>query len=158
MKTEAAKLADLLRRFADAIETLDESGIRSLLNNPAAIRQAVSKPKRASKTAARKIDTQVLNDALSQLQAAATRLEGATLLETLKLNRSELVALAKAGNVHVMSEDTVKRLEEKLVESLIGSRLNSQAIRGTSQRPADETNKSAAPIDPPPSEQPDEKK
>lgn len=48
------------------------------------------------------------------------------------LSRAQLEKLARSIDVAVRKEDTGVKLIDKLVEALVGSRLNSRAIRGNS--------------------------
>ena len=52
------------------------------------------------------------------------------ILEKLDFTRRDLEAMARDRNVHVTKDDNVRRIKEKLVEVIVGSRLNSAAIRG----------------------------
>lgn len=74
------------------------------------------------------------NASLDRIQAelaeAASQEEGFAILDRAGLTRADLVNLAKAVDIPVMKSDTVKRLQEKLMEALVGSRLNSKAVRG----------------------------
>ena len=67
---------------------------------------------------------------LKDLQDAPNRNAGAEILERSKLNRQDLTDLARFTNVHVSKDNDVPKIKEKLIESIIGSRLNSRAIRG----------------------------
>jgi hypothetical protein len=54
---------------------------------------------------------------LDELMKSATREAASDILDKLDLTRKEL-------------DDNVKRIKEKLIEAIVGSRLNSLAIRG----------------------------
>jgi hypothetical protein len=125
MKNSRHSLADILRQLAEVIE-----------RNPAALEKflsSVSSP--PGKTAGfAKLpaysDAERVGEILSDLQTATSRDEAARILRLFNLTRRELVELARARSVHVRKEDNVSRIEEKLIESIIGARLNSLAIRG----------------------------
>ncbi|WHA41921.1 hypothetical protein [Agrobacterium larrymoorei] len=162
MTSNSTKLADFLRKIADAIEPLDAPSLDAFLRqNSVPIASDVGKNDRESakasgglskktpkaKTAGR-VQTkrkksqsppskglEELRNILSELQNANARDVGTRVLKNHKLIKADLIALAKLADVHIMKNDTVSRLEEKLVETLIGSRLNSQAIRGTLNLP-----------------------
>ena len=76
------------------------------------------------------IDQIAMQRLLASLSQASSRSEGQNLLSEFKLARRDLELLAKAGNVHVTKEDSMQSIEQKVIEALIGSRLNSIAIRG----------------------------
>lgn len=71
---------------------------------------------------------------LDRIQAefaeAASQDEGFAILDRARLTRADLVRLAKLVDIPVMKSDSVNRLQEKLIEALVGSRLNSKAVRG----------------------------
>ena len=46
------------------------------------------------------------------------------------LTKKDLTALARDNNVHVTKEDNMEKIESRIIEALVGSRLNSRAIRG----------------------------
>lgn len=52
------------------------------------------------------------------------------ILDETKLGRAQLVQVLKHVDQNVESSDTVARLKAKLVESTVGYKLRSQAIRG----------------------------
>jgi hypothetical protein len=64
------------------------------------------------------------------LRRSENRDAGARILDTAGLSRKELELIARNRSIHVTKDDNIPRIKEKLVESIIGSRLNSRAIRG----------------------------
>ena len=64
------------------------------------------------------------------LRRSENRDAGARILDTAGLNRKELELIARNHSIHVTKDDNIPRIKEKLVESIIGSRLNTNAIRG----------------------------
>jgi hypothetical protein len=69
---------------------------------------------------------------MRRLAEAPNREAGASLLRELSLSKRELLDLARHRSLHIMKDDSLRRIEEKLVEAVIGSKLNSLAIRGSS--------------------------
>lgn len=129
---QGKQLAHFLRAIAQAVENADDSQVENfiaslsrLVPGESATKKAVSRPRGEG------VDEASLRATLERLGALSSREEGLQFLEQLDLKRKELLALAKLRDVHTSKDDTVMRLREKLVERLIGSRLNSQAIRGT---------------------------
>ena len=59
-----------------------------------------------------------------------TREAASEILDKLDFNRKELEALARSRSVHVLKDDNVRRIKDKLIEAIVGSKLNSLAIRG----------------------------
>lgn len=135
-KYDAIDLADVLRQLASAIEAMTANDLKEFLEGlksgkritRTALDPNTSKAKRNSV-----IGRQAVSDILGRLQGAQSTEEGFKLLRELHLTRRDLVEIARERSVHIIKEDSVHRIEEKLVEAIIGSRLNSQAIRGTGQ-------------------------
>jgi hypothetical protein len=67
---------------------------------------------------------------LGDLRAVESTEAGFTILREAELTRSELERLSRSLDLPVTKQDSAGHLEEKVVEALIGSRLNSRAIRG----------------------------
>jgi hypothetical protein len=135
-KHEPADLADFLRRLAGAVETMTASDLEDFLHG-------LKSPRRTLKTGgnfgapntkrSQIISENVAAEILGRLQAAQSTEEGFRILREFDLTRRDLIEIARARSVHIVKEDSVPRIEEKLVEAVIGSRLNSQAIRGSRQ-------------------------
>jgi hypothetical protein len=126
-----SEIADILEALAKAIRSADSSQLTAIRRRIAGLRSATKAPSSKGRGGtAPKIDRKRVTSTHKRLVAARSREEGLNLLQTESLSRVELVALAREGNVHVTKEDGVNRIEEKLVEALIGSRLSSEAIRG----------------------------
>lgn len=70
------------------------------------------------------------DDIQRNLSAAESTEAGFKILDKVRLSRAELEKMARSLDLPVMKQDSVGRLEEKIVEALIGSRLNSRAVRG----------------------------
>ena len=66
----------------------------------------------------------------SNLGAAATRDEGARILENAFSKKDEWVGFARFLDLPVQKRDSLARIRGKIVEYLVGSRLDSAAIRG----------------------------
>lgn len=71
-----------------------------------------------------------VNEAMELITAANSREAARSYLKTLQLTRRELTALARRLQVHITKEDPIDHIGEKIIESVVGSRLNSLAIRG----------------------------
>lgn len=135
MTTEAFLLAQILRRLAKKVEGMDSNEMHKFLRdldvkNPSEKSREVSSERRAK---GGKSQLYVgTNEILNRLQTAPDREAGAMLLRELSLSKRDLLELARTRSVHITKEDSLRRIEEKLVEAIIGSKLNSQAIRGKS--------------------------
>ncbi len=120
--------ARLLRATAKAVDRMTLEEVEDLI----ALLESKKTPlkKNLKNTPRQTIDQIAMQRLLASLSQASSRSEGQNLLSEFKLARRDLELLAKAGNVHVTKEDSMQSIEQKVIEALIGSRLNSIAIRG----------------------------
>jgi hypothetical protein len=127
---QRSALANILRTIADAIEKsgIDEFEDFDVEIKPKKMRSGLPDEHRATKKASM-TSTEVENY-LDQLTMAQTREAASEIIDKLNFTRKELEALARTRSVHVTKDDNVQRIKEKLVEAIVGSRLNSLAIRG----------------------------
>jgi hypothetical protein len=130
---EGAMLARLLRQIAKDVEGMDESELKRYVRAISGLRAGKRKPTPfVSKVerARRVRDESEIKKILLNLENARSRQDGSDILEEHSLSRVELMRLAKLRNIHVTKSDNVERINEKLVEAIIGARLGSIAIRG----------------------------
>jgi hypothetical protein len=127
-----ATLVHILRRIADAIERSDvpEWEDFDIELKPKNMRSKLQHDHEARSNRKIGIRSDEVEDLLDQLMKAPTREAAFEILERLNFTRKELEALARPRSVHVTKDDNVQRIREKLVEAIVGSRLNSLAIRG----------------------------
>jgi hypothetical protein len=126
-------LARVLRSLATAVERMTPMELEALPKQLAALRSvgdSFAGNARRPRPKAEKLDYGEVERLLSELRNAVSREQGYELLERFDLSRRELTTLARRGSVHVTKNDDISRIREKLVESLIGARLSSIAIRG----------------------------
>jgi hypothetical protein len=127
-------VAKLLRNLASLIERMDEKELEDFLRTPhlrlGQKTERMQQPKGIARVRQGKINTEHLMTILKELEQANSRQRGLEILELHTLSKVELSRLAKLRDIHTTKDDNLARLKEKLVESLIGSRLGSLAIRG----------------------------
>jgi hypothetical protein len=128
--TEARKLAELLHAMATAVENSREPELKEFTRALNRYLNANRYPDKADKPRRGAVRQPQIMDLLAQLQTLRNREEAATILRRHKLTRRELLEMARSRSVHVAKEDNISRIEEKLVEAIVGSRLSSEAIRG----------------------------
>lgn len=119
-----------LRALADAIDELHERELDALLRG--ARIDTLIKSSAKNQRATSSDDPSVSQQAevlMSNLTQASSRNEARNYLRMMKPSRRILVRLAQGRDVHVIKEDTIAVLIEKLVENVVGSRLDSAAIR-----------------------------
>jgi hypothetical protein len=135
MTTESLLFAQILRRLAKKVEGMDSAEMHEFLrdfdvkNTPRKSRETSFDPRLKGDKSQPYVE---INEILSRLQTAPDRETGAMLLRELSLSRRHLLELARSRSVHITKEDSLRRIEEKLIEAIIGAKLNSQAIRGKS--------------------------
>jgi hypothetical protein len=133
-------LAKMLHLLAECIDRSSASDLEALLAGQMSLSvlneqlEEIRRPSqgRRNPTAVKQVSPtkkQLLAIA-SQLSDLGSREEGLHLLQSLELNKRDLEQLARTMDLPVPREDDIGRLRDKIVEASIGSRLNSQAIRG----------------------------
>lgn len=125
-------LARLLRTMTECIESSTAEEFDSLLRGQGRLcieQRAASQTgtPRSTKTA---MVTKNWSKIAEELRTLPSRDEGQKLIENLSLGRSDLERLARTMGLPVTKQDNAERLRQKIIESSIGSRLSSQAIRG----------------------------
>lgn len=126
----ATTQARILRALSTLFEFGDERALRAIANDLERRSKSLTETRHRSMHIAEQssIDPSAILDALEK---TSTREQGELMLADLQLSRKELTQIAKLGDVHVVKEDTVSVIVEKLVEAIIGARLRSAAVRGT---------------------------
>ncbi|MCY3898811.1 MAG: hypothetical protein OXF86_09590 [Caldilineaceae bacterium] len=125
-----ANLAKFLIAVADALNSMDSREFELLLDGKAKLRIAENR-----KTEKRILDDSNLNKAVNELaerlKNADSRGAAKRVIASISHSRKRefLVLLAEACDIRVMSKDTIGTIEQKLIESVVGSKLRSKAIR-----------------------------
>ena len=132
MTMDRIKLARVLKQLAEIVEAMSDAEINDFFS--AIQSRQGDRPKKVRIPKREKSEPMDFNLLIEKLRALQSREAALKMLEEVRLTRRGLVGLAKQTHVHVTKEDTVAAIEEKLVESLVGSRLNSLAIRGEASK------------------------
>jgi hypothetical protein len=123
------KLAAFFRALANRLENSSLEELEKLLKTKDHPRKSDRKPTYAIPNS--QLDTsRDWAQVADELRDMSTRDDGREFLEKLAFTRAELERLARVMNLPVSKQDNAERLKEKIVEFGIGSRLDSQAIRG----------------------------
>lgn len=131
MRESTQTMSKLFSVVFDTISAMDDREIDLLIRGRATLHIV---EKGTSRKAA-PIDDSCLDDAISEtaqmLNAAESREFAADLLASIDQPRKKdfLLLLAKSCGVRVESRDSIARIERKLVENVVGVRLDSEAIR-----------------------------
>lgn len=123
------EIVRLLRAIADVIEKSSPAEIAALTRSLKDSKSSRRRKATASENAL-ELSRPNLDEIAEKLLAGSDRDQAMKLLADENLSRKELAALARNHNVHVVKEDSIGTIETKIVEALVGSRLNSRAIRG----------------------------
>jgi hypothetical protein len=123
----------VLRAVTKLISNMSEEELEALASGSASL--TITMPETSSRPASRaydqpeskELDYSKLRD---ELRAAESTEAGFAILDDARLSRSELERMARSLDLPVLKQDSILRLVEKIVEALIGSRLNSRAVRG----------------------------
>lgn len=124
------QLARVFRALARAVEDLEEGQIETFISGLLQFAPDSLPQKQPARARHSKVDRFALDEVLHKLSEFSTREEGHRFIVEMDFRRKELEMLAKLRSIHLAKEDTVDKIREKLVEAVIGARLNSQAIRG----------------------------
>ena len=131
MRESTQTMSKLFSVVFDTISAMDDREIDLLIRGKATLH--IVEKSRAKKSAS--LDNFHPNDAISEtvrkLNAAESREVAADLLASIDQPRKKdfLILLAKSCGVRVESRDSIARIEQKLVENVVGVRLDSEAIR-----------------------------
>ena len=128
---ESMQTIKLVSIVFDALSAMDDREIDLLIQGKATLR-VVEKSK--NKKAIPLDDTcldEAISDVAQKLNVAESREDAASLLASINQPRKKdfLLLLAKFCGVRVESKDSIAMIERKLVENVVGSRLDSEAIR-----------------------------
>ena len=128
------QLAYLLHTVAEVVDGMTEKELEGLSNlivehygkNPTSLSENSKKPKSQKNN----MGEEELGDTLLKVANSPSREIGAELLDSFQLTREQLLRIARLGNIHVVKEDKNAIVKEKIIESTVGSRLRSNAVRG----------------------------
>ena len=125
--------ARILRKIANAIEGMSDIELESFFNSISlSTRPEVPRTNRNAKRKKQsftKLGSSLSKEILEQISNSPTREIGFDILEKQGFTRTELASLARRREIHINRDDKAERIKEKIIESTIGSRLRSNAIR-----------------------------
>lgn len=128
MKTRKV-IMTLFVELQKEIEALTDSDIKKLESGEFVLSLKVIK----SANSLRELKTFTEQDSqriLDSLKDCKDRESGYEVLSSKVKTRKELEAFAKSINVHIMKQDNVDKVKEKIIEGVIGALLRSTAIQG----------------------------
>ena len=131
MSESKQTISSLLSAFADALDSMDDHEFNLLIQGKARLR--VVEKRNVKKLPS--LDESCLDGAISEtaqkLNAVESREDAERLLSSINQPRRRefLLLLAKSFGIRVESRDNISRIERKLIENIVGSRLDSAAIK-----------------------------
>ena len=131
MRESTQATSKLLSIVFDAVGSMDDHEIDLLIQGKATLRVVEkNKIKKAMPIEDSCLD-EVISDTARKLSSAESREAAADLLASINQPRKRdfLINLAKSCGVRVESKDSIARIEQKLVENVVGVRLDSEAIK-----------------------------
>lgn len=121
--------AAVLRQLSRMISELTQEDLEAIASGEARLTLVYASDRESTSSEADKV-TVDLQHLQQELSSADTVEAGFAVLYRVRPTRTELGKLARSLEIPVAQRDTIPRLEEKIVEALVGSRLNSRAVRG----------------------------
>jgi hypothetical protein len=131
VKPKLSNFAKFLRQVADLVEEFGDDGFEEVVAQLSSIRKNASL--RSPRSVTGKNDEYVASLIIRGLENSTSREQGHSFLADVSSSRDQLLAAARLRSIHITKEDNLSRIREKLVESIIGARLSSRAIRGESK-------------------------
>jgi hypothetical protein len=129
---EKSEIVKIIRALAKAVQSCSDKDIDSLLTGNAELLIVHSN---SLPLASNSGDTVVggigdFESLIECLKLCASREAALVLLEGTALKRQQLEDLSRKLNIPIIKSDKVDRIRDKIVNNIVGSRLNSRAIRG----------------------------
>ena len=130
MSESKQTIAKLLVAFADALNSMDDREFALLIQGKARLR-LFEERKTAKKPLADSCLDEAISELVQNLNSARSREDAESLIASIDQPRRRdfLVLLAKACGVSVGSKDSITRIEQMLIENVVGARLRSEAIK-----------------------------
>jgi hypothetical protein len=123
-------ISEFLLALARQIEHLTDDELNALLRDAGIDGILRNRSKNLRPNFERSVQRTEAEALMLELAKQPSRESARDLLISLAPSRRVLVEAAKIREVHVAKEDTISTISEKLVENVVGSRLDSARIRG----------------------------
>ena len=131
MRESKQTITKLLIAFADAMNSMDEREFDLLIAGKAKLRLVEDRPHRKAKPVEDMRIDKAVSDMAERLREIDSREDAETLMASIDVPRKKnfLLMLSRNCGVNVGSKDNIPRIEQKLIEHVVGSKLRSEAIR-----------------------------
>lgn len=127
-------LSLLLRQLSEVVDTLDESDFEKIVDGR--LELTLSQTRSQKKDKPRSQDASGHADGFSKirerLSTFSSRDDAERYLSENVQKKADLVLLARDMEIPIHSTDTGEKIRDKIVDSTVGYKLRSQAIRGES--------------------------
>ena len=131
MRESKQTISGLLSAFTDALDSMDDREFDLLIQGKVRLRIVEQhKTKKGPRLNDSRFDG-AISEIAQKLSTAESRESAASLLASINQPRRKdfLLLLARSCGVRVESKDNIARIEQKLIENIVGSKLDSEAIR-----------------------------
>ncbi|MDN0076249.1 hypothetical protein QU481_15285 [Crenobacter sp. SG2303] len=130
MNAKSIAISELLIRFADSIRNLSDDEINKILVGTHSLEIKITKNRMGIKGEVQPEVVDVVS-AAQKLSEFSDRAAAGDYLRELAKNKRKLELIARHLDVAVSRQDKSEDIVDKIVESTVGARLRSAAIRGS---------------------------
>lgn len=135
MKNLSRALSGILRELAQVVDSMSDDDVQRLVAGGTRIRLSLEEGdspdvKPSKHRDARLPDETMFSDLEMELKTLTSREDGFRALARVCTTKAGLTAFARRLDLHVLRDDDVEKLRDKIVEHTIGFRLRSSAVRG----------------------------
>jgi hypothetical protein len=123
-------LSKLLRAMGDSLQTMNDREFDLLLQGKGTLKFTPTKGTVIKPEVEQNLSTDVAEVA-RQLENADSRETAKDVISMIKHRRRKefLLLVAQKSGVHVEKRDSIARIEQKLIETIVGSKLRTQAFK-----------------------------
>ena len=123
-------LGKLLRAMGDSLQTMNDREFELLLQGKGTLRFTPTKGTVIKPEVEQNLSTDAAKVA-RQLENADSRETAKDVISMIKHRRRKefLLLVAQKSGVHVEKRDSIARIEQKLIETIVGSKLRTQAFK-----------------------------
>ena len=123
---------ELISLAINTIAQLKKKDIESLLNNEAVFTVKSIKVRQKKIKSLDNKNIESIEKAIENIDNFTTREEASGYIYSMNLTKAGLTSLSKKLDVHINKSDKKENIINRIVESVIGSKLRVQAIKNTS--------------------------
>lgn len=125
-------ISNIFQAILDNINNLSDDDLNKIESGSFQIELKFTKEKqkKVEEKSNSSVDQDTYDLVIAKLNAAKSREEGITILETYISLKGQLETFAKQIDVAVMKSDKVDKIKASIVDATVGARLRSSAIQG----------------------------